>query len=624
MCGIAGIVSFKKKIQESDISRVREALKAQAHRGPDDCSSWSHDKVAFGHNRLSIIDLSTAANQPFHRTDFGLTIIFNGEIYNYKSLKHKLENCGHSFETNSDTEVLLVAYREFGEKLTDHLIGMFAFVIYDSISETVFAARDRFGEKPLFFIQLQNSFLFASELIALRQLYTGELTINQAAVVDLMENMYINPHHTIYNEVSVFPAAYQLTIRKGQFNWSRYYDFPRKVTQTPDFEVFKRDVKNRLYEIVTRELHADVPVATFLSSGIDSSIITAISKEIKPDILSITMSTGEQHSDEKEDASNFARKLDIRQEIITVNPSSLEVLGNLLQTMQPLADASLIPTHLVTKTVASHTKVMLSGDAGDEVFGSYNKPNQYLQHGSKTLPFGSMALNVVSAVAGKHKDIYLHDKNRFKLDGWEGYYSKTNISDCFSQIFRKSVPINWVRKISQDLKLDYAENPEKLSFGVDVLTRLPGDFLLKVDSAAMLSSLEVRAPFLDHTLVDLSFSTAMPSLSPSGLDKEVTRCIYEEFAGKPHQGSKKGFSIPYLTYLKDSWGILLERFLKEGLSSHFLGFNTQGILGLLLKFRAEPRQSLARILFSVLVLEIWLRVFHLKQEIDYQTTVQKP
>jgi asparagine synthase (glutamine-hydrolysing) len=493
---------------------------------------------------------------------------------------------------------------------------MFAFVIYDSVSDQLFAARDRFGEKPFFYIKTENSFFFASELGALRELFPAPLNINPDAVVDLMENMYINLHHTIYREVQVFPPAHQLTLSGSVLSWSSYYNFTIRTGPQSSFDKFKSEVKDRLYQIVERQLHADVPVATFLSSGIDSSVITAISKDLKPDILAVTMSTGEAHSDEAGDAMRFAKKLGIRQEVITVNPADLDVLADMLRTMQPLADASLIPTHLVTRSVASHTKVMLSGDAGDEVFGSYNKPNLYLAYGSNPYPFGKNAIRLISGLAGEKSELLLHDKNRFKLGGWMGFYQKTNLSQYFNQVFKKSKPINWVAKTALDLQLAYQSNPEKLSFGVDMLTRLPGDFLLKVDAAAMYSSLEVRVPFLDHDLVDFSFSAPMETLSPHGIDKEVTRSIFKDFCGEDHQGSKKGFSIPYLSYLQDSWGRILERFLKEGLSEEYLGLNTSGLVSILERFRSSPRQHEARILFSVLVLEIWLRVFHLSQSLD--------
>ncbi|MFT5772871.1 MAG: asparagine synthase (glutamine-hydrolyzing), partial [Algoriphagus sp.] len=422
--------------------------------------------------------------------------------------------------------------------------------------------------------------------------------------------------HTIYQEVEVFQPAQQLVIENGKLNWDTYYNFPKVADYKPGFQSLKSQVKEKLFQIIESELHADVPVATFLSSGIDSSVVTAISKEIKPDILAITMSTGDSHSDEASDATEFAKKLGIHQEIIQVNPSSLEVLGKLLKTMQPLADASLIPTHLVTESIASHTKVMLSGDGGDEVFGSYNKPNLFINHGKNSLPMGSLVFSGFSFLNSNKRDKYLNDKNRFKLKGWDGFYSKNNISSDFDKIFRSGKSQNLIQKKAFNLLPFYSENPEKLSFGVDVLTRLPSDFLLKVDSAAMRSSIEVRAPFLDHTLIDLSFQSDLNSLMPHQQDKEITRAIYQDFAGKAHQGSKKGFSIPYQTYLIGSWGDLLEKFIHEELSSEYFHLNIKGISNLLQEFRAAPGQRVARILFSLLVLEIWLRVFHLEKEID--------
>jgi len=621
MCGILGIIKLgKANLSSSELDSLKSALKVQTHRGPDATDQWANQKIAFGHNRLSIIDLSIAANQPFHSQELGLTIVFNGEIYNYQELKQILLSKGYSFSTNSDTEVLLVAYKEYKEKITSHLRGMFAFFIYDHQNMKVFAARDRFGEKPLFFIQSSDTFYFASELGALRKLYPHQLKINQEAVIDLMENMYINQNHTIYEGVYVFQPAQQLIIDRGELNWDMYYTFPKTVNKRPSFDSLKAQVKEKLFQIVQDQLHADVSVATFLSSGIDSSVITAISKEIKSDILAITMSTGEAHSDEAVEAKKFAKKLGIRQEVIKVDPNSLEVLGKLFKTMQPLADASLIPTNLVTNSISSHTKVMLSGDGGDEVFGSYNKPNLFKKYGNSSVPFGGVIMHLSSLFSDDLKDKYLNDKNRIKLNGWRGFYSKTNISSVFDQIFISGQPQELILKSAIKLLPYFDKNPEKLSFGTDIMTRLPSDFLYKVDSAAMNSSIEVRAPFLDHTLVDLSFESDMDSLMPFQNDKEITRALYKDFAKNEHQGAKKGFSIPYLTFLQGSWGQLLEKFLQEGISSSYFQFNVRGILTMLNRFRQSPQQRVARILFSILVLEIWLRVFHLEKEIDLKVS----
>lgn len=616
MCGIAGIIKLSGEITPQENINLIKALRAQSHRGPDALMSWSNNKVALGHNRLSIVDLSTDANQPFHRDDLKLSIIFNGEIYNYQSLKSELIKEGYHFVTSSDTEVLLVGYHLYRQSICEKLVGMFSFVIYDQNGDEVFAARDRFGEKPFLFIQTSDTLFFASELKSLQYLYSKELTINQDAVIDLMENMYINLHHTIYHEVQVFPPASQLYLSKGKVMWREYYSFPKEVTSFSDFDELKLRVKNQLYESVAAELHADVPVATFLSSGIDSSVISAIAKEIKPDILSITMSTGDHHTDEADQATSFARKLGIRQEIVEVSSDSLEVLSRQLETGQPLADASLIPTYLVTKAVAGHTKVMLSGDGGDEVFGSYNKPNLYLKYGERVSMTSSLLFSGLEKVSGKKYEKYFSDKNRMKLGGWKGIYSKTNLNFHFDQVFTHGQPIAKVKSIADKLQIQYKDNPEKLSFGVDMLSRLPGDFLYKVDTSSMHNSIEVRAPFLDHRLVDLSLRSDINSLMPNRIDKELTRALYKEFAGIEHQGSKKGFSIPYMNYLKGEWGIILEKLLKEGLSEKFFHLNKKGLLAMVDELRATSAQSLARILYSVLVLEIWLRVFHLDQDLE--------
>ncbi len=617
MCGIAGIIKFSGELTESERFNLEKALHDQKHRGPDALSSWSNAKVALGHNRLSILDLSNASDQPFFRKDLGLTIIFNGEIYNYQTLKKELLIAGYTFFTTSDTEVILVAYRHFGTSICDKLVGMFSFVIYDHIGNEVFAARDRFGEKPFLYILTVDSLYFASELKALKTIYSKVLTINQSAVIDLMENMYINLHHTIYNEVQIFPPASQMFVSNGKIEFKEYYNFPKKVTSFPGFENLKNQVKNQLFQTVSDELHADVPVATFLSSGIDSSVITAVAKEIKPDILAITMTTGENHTDEAAAAKLFAKKLNIRQEIVAVNPGSLQFLCQLLKTCQPLADASLIPTYLVTKSVVGHTKVMLSGDGGDEVFGSYNKPNLYHSYASKITSNGlAWNLGLEKLSKGRFKK-YFSDKNRIRFGGWKGYYSRNNINFYFNKIFNHGQPLFIVKTIADGLKAHYGDNQEKLSFGVDMLTRLPGDFLLKVDTASMQNSLEVRAPFLDHRLVDMSLSSDTNSLMPNHIDKELTRSLYKDFTGMEHQGSKKGFSIPYINYLCGDWGVILEKLLLEGLTEKYFDFNVQGILGLLTELRTTPKQYLARILFSVLVMEIWLRVFHLDQDLVF-------
>jgi asparagine synthase (glutamine-hydrolysing) len=616
MCGISGIVSLKKSLRENSIDRLKNSLIAQKHRGPDDLSFWNNDYVALGHNRLSILDLSDSANQPFHRSDLDLTIVFNGEIYNYRELKEELLKKGFSFNTDSDTEVLLVSYYIYRENICEKLVGMFSFVIYDHSNNSIFMSRDRMGEKPLFYIHNDQEILFSSELNALRKLYDKDLTINKYAVIDLFENLYINDFHSIYNEVKVFPKAHFLIIQNGDFSWKEYYKLPFEYDYSPDFSELKLEVKEVLMDAIGNQLNADVPVATFLSSGIDSTVISAISKELKPDILAITMSSGNILSDESEDAKRVAKKLGINHEIVSLNHSSLACLIKIFRNIQPLADSSIIPTFLVTEAVSSKFKVMLSGDGGDEVFGSYNKPNLFLKHEKKVVLGGDLVINSLYDFKYFLADKYLSDKNRFILNGWEGFYRKNNLSGLYKKVFNNGKSINSVFSIAKDLIKVNSKDLSKISFLVDFETRLPCDFLFKVDSASMANSLEVRAPFLDHRLVDLAMRSKLTSLMPNGKDKELLRELYKEFVGEEYVGIKKGFSFTYSDFLKGSWGDLLEGFLKEGLSATYFNFNVNGLLELLFELRKSSNQGFAKILYTALVLEIWLRVFHLEQEID--------
>ncbi|EOZ95665.1 Asparagine synthetase [Indibacter alkaliphilus LW1] len=624
MCGIAAIFSASGNISSRDKERMDRGILLQNHRGPDATGVFSDDHVVLGHNRLSIIDLSDSSNQPFYRPDLGYRIIFNGEIYNYRELKRELIQKGFEFHSDSDTEVILVAYKAYGNKVCSKLIGMFAFLIYDEKQKSIFVARDRFGEKPIFYISdREDKIYLASELSALASIYPRDLTINQDAVVDLIENLYISDFHTIYREVNQFPKAHYL-LGKHKFELSQYYKLPSELGENIPFDVLKKHTKDKLYKIIQRELHADVPVASFLSSGIDSSLITAIANDLKPGIQAITMGTSDKNMDETSGAKEFAKKLNINHEVVPVDIDSLSRLGNILKDIQPLADASLIPSFMVTDQIKSRYKVMLSGDGGDELFGSYNRTNLYQSVKFRGILGGN---KVIEKVLGNHNSwvekqfaTRLNDRNRMTLGGWSGYYRRHNLNNSLvSKVFNKSKNIHATWQKFVELEKELGENHSKISFHVDYATKLPGAFLYKIDSAAMHSSVEVRAPFLDHTLVDYLMSVPVDSMMPNRIDKELTKSILEDFTGKVKHGPKKGFSIPYASFMQNEWGELLESMILEGVSSIYFDFNREGIISLIKQHRTSPTPTLARVLFGILVLEIWLRVFHLKVPHDFLT-----
>lgn len=618
MCGIVGLFSPEAILGDTEKERLDTSVNLQNHRGPDASGTWLGKHIALGHNRLSIIDLSHSADQPFFRADLQLRISFNGEIYNYKTLKKELLAKGYEFHTESDTEVLLVGYHAYGSKICEKLTGMFAFAIWDEAKNELFISRDRFGEKPIFYIHKNNKFYFASELNALREIFSESLTINTDAVIDMLEFMYIHLHHTIYKEVANFPPAHSLKINSaGEMTWEKYYSHPTEVGVPIAFEKLKQLTKEKLYDVVEKQLNADVPVATFLSAGVDSGLISAIAKDIKPDITAVTMSTSEGVTDETEGAKRLASKLNINHEVVPVTTDSVDHLSIIFKDIQPLADASLIPSHLVTNKVKGKFTVMLSGDGGDEIFGSYNRPNLYLNLKGKALPFGDhlvkFGLAISNPALAPRINTRLNDSNRMKLGGWVGFYASHNLnSGLMERVFTKGSEQNHQLKLYRELASKYSSNQSKVSFGIDFQSRLPADFLFKVDSASMHSSIEVRAPFLDHDLVDFLMRVPTESLMPNQIDKELSKSLLSDFTGEKWTAPKKGFTIPYWNYLRVEWGDLLENYLNEGISEQLLNFNKQGIMKMLNSLRKNGGTQYSRILFAVLVMEIWLRVFHLK------------
>jgi asparagine synthase (glutamine-hydrolysing) len=616
MCGIAAIFSSKGDLSDLELKNMQEALPLQNHRGPDALGIFNNEFVVLGHNRLSIIDLSSSANQPFTREDLGLKIVFNGEIYNYQTIKKDLLEKGYEFFTDSDTEVLLVAFKEFGASFLEHLIGMFAFVLYDQNNNSIFISRDRFGEKPIFYIYDSDKLYLASELATLISLYPKKCTLNKIAVVDLLENLYISDVHSIYCEVKKFPKGHYMHSGDG-LSFNPYYIFSKEIEKHIPFKELKKLTKEKLYEVINRELHADVPVASFLSAGVDSSLITAIANDIKPGIQAITMSSGDKHMDESAAARDFAKHLNINHEIVPVDGDSLQHLSFILKDIEPLADASLIPSFMVTDQIKSRFKVMLSGDGGDELFGSYNRTNVYDDLIIKGIPGGNRLVRGIlksqSPWVEKYLGIRMDDRVRLKLGGWSSYYQKNNLNNSLiNKVFKNQVNTEFLFKKFLEVEKRLGKNHPKISFHFDFETRLPGAFLFKIDSASMHSSVEVRAPFLDHTLVDLLISKPLHSMMPNKIDKELTKSILEDFTGQPLSGPKKGFSIPYSGFLQGEWGNILEKYIREGFSRDLVDVNSEGVLKLIKQHRLNPSPTLARVLFALLVLEIWLRVFHLR------------
>lgn len=618
MCGISGIINFNG-IQNEDVVKVKKSLLEMTYRGPDFSDSYSDSHVILGHNRLSILDLNPRSNQPMHTTDGNFTIVFNGELYNYKELKLSLQQLGKTFTGTSDTEVLLQGYVEYGSDIVNYIRGMFAFVIWDFQKKEVFVARDRFGEKPFYYFSDDNSFCFASNLSGIVALKNEEPKISKQAIYELLSQQYIDTSSCIYEGIYKLPPACSMKISFKSCEIKPYWTPNYKQKSKADFETHKTKLHHLLQDAVSEQLVADVPVGLFLSGGVDSAVITALASQQKKDITAITMSVPNNKAfDESEAATFVAKKLNINHQIVPLDNSCVESLPYILKTIEPLADASLIPTMAIAKAAQKEFKVMLSGDGGDELFGGYKRPVVYNENSFSGNKFTQQIVSLVI----KNSDLVpfnyfyskLNDKRIYKWAGLNGFYQNKSLSNKqFKELLKtdQNLQNNVYNKYLESEQYTKDEADKILYVGIK--SNLVDDFLFKMDSANMFYSVESRAPFLDHRILDYSSKLTIKDLMPNGIDKEILKSIGCEYLPKEFfEQPKKGFSIPYYDYLKTTWGTLLHDFLREGISSDMNLIDANESLKLLESYRQKPSFKLGKILYSILVFEIWLRVFHLK------------
>jgi asparagine synthase (glutamine-hydrolysing) len=618
MCGISGIINWNG-IQDDDVRKVKDSLLKMSYRGPDSTNIQKDFNTVLGHNRLAIVDLNPRSNQPMQTVDGNYTIVFNGELYNYKELKVTLENLGKTFIGTSDTEVLLQGYAEYGSDVVNYIRGMFAFVIWDNQKNEVFVARDRFGEKPFYYFLDDKCFSFASNLSGIVALKNNQPTISKQALYELLSQQYIDTTSCIYEGIYKLPPACSMKLTSESCEIKPYWNPDYTQKNEADFETHKTKLHHLLQDAVNEQLVADVPVGLFLSGGVDSTVITALASQQKKDITAITMSVPNNKAfDESKAATFVAKKLNINHQIVALDNSCVESLPYILKTIEPLADASLIPTMAIANAAHKEFKVMLSGDGGDELFGGYKRPVVYNEN---SFSGNKITQQIVSSVI-KKSDLApfnyfyskLNDKRIYKWAGLKGFYENKSLPNKqFKGLLKTSENLqNKVYEKYLEAEQYTKDEADKILY-VGVKSNLVDDFLFKMDSANMFYSVESRAPFLDHRILDYTSQLTINELMPNGIDKEILKsigCDYlpKEFFTQP----KKGFSIPYYDYLKTTWGTLLSNFLKEGISSDLNLIDSDISLRLLESYRKKPTFKLGKILYSILVFEIWLRVFHLQ------------
>lgn len=508
MCGIAGIINcdISKNCNKKYLENITHAV---AHRGPDGYGFWINDNIGLGHRRLSIIDLKTG-NQPLQIQDNKLAITFNGEIYNYLELKKQLQSKGYSFITNSDTEVILVGYHYWGEAVVKHLRGMFAFAIVNVVKQQVFIARDPFGIKPLVYYQGADFFMFGSEIQQFKLHPNFKKDIDVSALAEYIKYGYIPAPLTIFKDLrKLEPGNYLSVSFKGDIlEKKEYYNVEFNPDYKPSYQDWVERVEQAIDSSVSYHKIADVPYGSFLSGGIDSSLIASSLAKHGKHVDAFTMGFANNDFDEVPYAKQVAQKYQLNHHIAYVNMDDMQaVFPKLIQHFgEPFADSSAIPTYYITKKIRDYLPVVLSGDGGDEAFGGYysyqnflkilnpNPPNEHYKNTLKRL------LKYV----GKTYDTTPRNPD---LNDWitlVGYHNEAQLNQLLiPEVYKKINPQEnvfekWYKK-AKEQKLD----SYSLASYLDYKTYIHSDILTKVDIAAMMNSLEVRTPLIDVDIVNL-------------------------------------------------------------------------------------------------------------------------
>lgn len=580
MCGIAGIIDFKNQIITSERETyVQEMGQAILHRGPDEAGHFTNEQCTLFMRRLSIIDLSGGQQPVFNETG-EIGVFFNGEIYNYLELKLYLEKKGHQFSTQSDTEVLVHLYEEYGEKMLPHLHGMFAFCIFDKKQNKYFLARDRFGEKPLFYHFAQGVFSFSSEVKSLLQNKTIPRLLNKTALPYYFRTSLLPEPMTFFQGIFCLPAGHFIRLDKTGLQLDKYFE----IHYAPDTNIKTEEdaiayIRPVLEDAVKKQTVSDVPIGAFLSGGIDSSSIVALlQKNTNQAINTFTARFEEQDYDE----SNIAKKVaqycgTHHHEIVIPNYDFTEdIFWKIIEHVgQPFRDSSAIPSYLLTREIGKEVKVALSGDGGDELFGGYDLFQWYLKIIQlKKIPkvirqLGNWSLMTTSRLpfledVNKLRQIQRAVKTSLAANedvpiALNSFFSLIEIED----LLQKKNPLSLA-------KLQYIPQAIKDTSTLRTIMyyrtqhTLPANMLVKVDRMSMANSLEVRAPFLDPDLFAAAAKLPDKFLIKHGKGKYLIRQMMKnELPNEVFNHPKSGFNIPLHKYQNQIYQSLAKRLLFE-------------------------------------------------------------
>jgi asparagine synthase (glutamine-hydrolysing) len=586
MCRVVGFITKKGDYDKKDIVvKMRDTM---VLGGPDDAGEYCEDNVALGHRRLSIIELSKLGHQPMHSDDNNYSIVYNGEVYNHEEIRKELEKLGYSFLSNSDTEVILKSYIQWGEKCLDKFHGMFTIAIYSKKDKNLFLARDRVGVKPLYFYNDDDTFIFTSEVKALHKHPSFKKELSYSGLSQYLKYSYIPAPYTIFENCYKLKPGYYMNIDTTTFTIEeKQYWNPTSFYEMPKLDISYEEATDELEKIMTKAFNlrmvSDVPIGMFLSGGVDSSFLLALltkDKKSKQKIKTFTIGFNENEFNEAEYAKDYAKHFDTEHhEHYLSKQDSLDIIPLLPEIWdEPFADASQIPTYLVSKFAKEHVTVSLSADGGDELFFGY--PKYWLTKDRVKIISKYQALFSIASLLSDDLlikignkvnigDKLLKTKKLLKKDGslygnafdiGQHIYMEHYQDKMFKKEFKKDIDNSF--SIFDDVQ--NIEDEEKMLL-VDFKTYLPDDILTKVDRATMAVSLEGREPFLDQDIFEFVARLPFEYKYKDGVTKRILRdVLYRHIPKELVERPKMGFGIPLETWCREDEN--LSKLLKEQLS----------------------------------------------------------
>jgi asparagine synthase (glutamine-hydrolysing) len=624
MCGIVGVVNNSQPVDRAVLERMNLCIR---HRGPDEDGFYVNDNVGMAMRRLSIIDLASG-QQPIHNSDRSKWIVYNGEIYNYQDLRKDLEQRGHKFYTNSDTEAIVHLYDEEGPDFIRHLRGMFAFAIWDERDRSMFIARDRVGKKPLLYShQTNGDLIFGSEFKALLEHPSVSRDVDHDALDDYLSYQCVPAPKTAFKSIRKLEPGHWLRWKDGAIETHRYWrpDFSRKIRITEEEAI---EETTRLVRESTRmRMISEVPLGAFLSGGVDSSTVVALmAQESSQPVKTFSIGFEEQDFSELKYARRVAEHVGAEYNEFIVRPNALEVLPTLVEHYgEPYADSSAIPTYYVSRETRKHVTVALNGDGGDESFAGYERYSAMLiAERYRRIPSVLRKALIESPVnllpTSELKRSRVRDAKRFlraaNLPRTKRYFRWMSAfdSETKSKIYTDRFRAETATRDSSDLLDEWFASANgsgvlDAAMLTDQMTYLPNDLLVKVDIASMANSLEARSPFLDHKVIE--FAASLPEglkmrrfETKSLLKKVAARLVPREVIYR----RKMGFGVPIGKWFRGE----MKDFIRDVLLSQQAmqrGIVRPEVIERYVNEHVNADRDHAFQIWTLLMLELWFRRF---------------